>query len=95
MKTFATLALSFVAAALLSTQANAREQQRVSVSDASYSVAMFRVDNRTSIPINYAVKWGGGEWKNYTLMSGGYLTHYYPLSENNNTAFYPGCGPGV
>jgi hypothetical protein len=45
----------------------------------------FKIDNPTSNTIHYQVKWGNGEWKEYTLLPNQAMNHWCQVDERGQT----------
>jgi hypothetical protein len=61
--------------------ARAQEKTATTQQDLPSLVGMFAIENHTGRTIHYQIKWGNGQWQNFTLRSGG-LKHSYPLDNN-------------
>jgi hypothetical protein len=70
MKTFATMAFApLLALAMTGATANSAQAH-------AYGYAQTTIENPTNLTLHYAVRWGDGEWVNYTLYPGEYRIHY-------------------
>ena len=85
LKTVSIIALALSAVVL---SAVAPEPARASLTvvprkDTSGDVGMFAIHNPTRVAIAYQVRWGDGEWKNFTVAPGKLRKHWYDLDRND------------